>query len=66
MFGRSRGRTWGRGPLAAREEPELFQLQVVIEAGDPGCERHPQLGSNEACEYPLGLSPFPARLRRHR
>ncbi|NXR40953.1 HEXB hexosaminidase, partial [Zosterops hypoxanthus] len=48
MFGRSRGRTWGRGLLAAREEPELFQLQVVIEAGDPGCERHPQLGSNEA------------------
>ncbi|XP_039947218.1 beta-hexosaminidase subunit beta isoform X1 [Hirundo rustica] len=48
MFGHSRRRTWGRRPLAARAEPELFQLQVVIEAGDPGCDRHPHLASNEA------------------
>ncbi|NWS09141.1 HEXB hexosaminidase, partial [Motacilla alba] len=48
MFGHSRRRTWGRGPLAARAEPELFQLQVVIEAGDPGCDRHPHLTSSEA------------------
>uniref|UniRef100_A0A8C3X7D8 Beta-hexosaminidase n=1 Tax=Cyanoderma ruficeps TaxID=181631 RepID=A0A8C3X7D8_9PASS len=48
MFGHSRLRTWGRRPLAARAEPELFELQVVIEAGDPGCDRHPHLGSNEA------------------
>ncbi|NXM51170.1 HEXB hexosaminidase, partial [Gymnorhina tibicen] len=48
MFGHSRRRTWGRRPLAARAEPELFQLQVVIEAGDPGCDRHPQLTSSEA------------------
>ncbi|KAF2978123.1 hypothetical protein EK904_007254 [Melospiza melodia maxima] len=48
IFGHSRRRTWGRWPLAARAEPELFQLQVVIEAGDPGCDRHPQLASSEA------------------
>ncbi|NXE39271.1 HEXB hexosaminidase, partial [Ptilorrhoa leucosticta] len=48
MFGHSRRRTWGRRPLAARAEPELFQLQVVIEAGDPGCDKHPQLTSSEA------------------
>ncbi|NXB23321.1 HEXB hexosaminidase, partial [Rhagologus leucostigma] len=48
MFGHSRRRTRGRRPLAARAEPELFQLQVVIEAGDPGCDRHPQLTSSEA------------------
>ncbi|NWV04279.1 HEXB hexosaminidase, partial [Ptilonorhynchus violaceus] len=48
MFGHSwRGRR-GRGPLAALAEPELSQLQVVIEAGDPGCDRHPDLSSNEA------------------
>ncbi|NXD58062.1 HEXB hexosaminidase, partial [Corvus moneduloides] len=48
MFGHSRRRTRSRRPLAARAEPELFQLQVVIEAGDPGCDRHPQLTSSEA------------------
>ncbi|NWV80971.1 HEXB hexosaminidase, partial [Dasyornis broadbenti] len=48
MFGHSRRRTWGRRPLAARAEPELFQLQVVIEAEDPGCDRHPHLTSSEA------------------
>ncbi|XP_054507736.2 beta-hexosaminidase subunit beta [Agelaius phoeniceus] len=48
IFGHSWRRTWGRRPLAARAEPELFQLQVVIEAGDPGCDRHPQLVSSEA------------------
>ncbi|NXH27263.1 HEXB hexosaminidase, partial [Myiagra hebetior] len=48
MFGHSWRRTWGRRPLAARAEPELFQLQVVIEAGDPGCDRHPHLASSEA------------------
>ncbi|NWY46185.1 HEXB hexosaminidase, partial [Sylvia atricapilla] len=48
MFGHSRWRTWARRPLAARAEPELFQLQVVIEAGDPGCDRHPHLASSEA------------------
>ncbi|NWU25598.1 HEXB hexosaminidase, partial [Dyaphorophyia castanea] len=48
MFGHSRRRTRGRRPLAARAEPEVFQLQVVIEAGDPGCDRHPQLASSEA------------------
>ncbi|XP_039585552.1 beta-hexosaminidase subunit beta [Passer montanus] len=48
MFGLSWRRTWGRRPLAARAEPELFQLQVVIEAGDPGCDRHPQPASSEA------------------
>lgn len=51
MFGHSRRRTWGRRPLAARGEPELFQLQVVIEAGDPGCDGYPHLSSSEACEY---------------
>lgn len=51
MFGHSRRRTWGRRPLAARGEPEMFQLQVVIEAGDPGCDGHPHLTSSEACEY---------------
>ncbi|XP_021387480.2 beta-hexosaminidase subunit beta isoform X1 [Lonchura striata] len=48
MFGHSRWRAWGRGPLAARAEPELLQLQVVIEAGDPGCDGHPRLASSEA------------------
>ncbi|NXQ68967.1 HEXB hexosaminidase, partial [Quiscalus mexicanus] len=48
IFGHSWRRTWGRRPLAARAEPELFQLQVVIEARDPGCDRHPQLASSEA------------------
>ncbi|NWH33265.1 HEXB hexosaminidase, partial [Chloropsis hardwickii] len=48
VFGQSRWRTRGRRPLAARAEPELFQLQVVIEADDPGCDRHPQPTSSEA------------------
>lgn len=65
IFGHSWRRTWGRRPLAARAEPELLQLQVVIEAGDPGCDRHPQLASSEACEYPLA-APLLPRLRQHR
>ncbi|NXC01457.1 HEXB hexosaminidase, partial [Orthonyx spaldingii] len=48
MFGHSRRWARGRRPLAARAEPELLQLQVVIEAADPGCDRHPQLTSSEA------------------
>ncbi|NXE94764.1 HEXB hexosaminidase, partial [Menura novaehollandiae] len=48
MFGNSRRRRRGRRPLAARAEPELSQLQVVIEAEDPGCDRHPLLTSSEA------------------
>ncbi|NWU11074.1 HEXB hexosaminidase, partial [Cephalopterus ornatus] len=48
MFGHSRRRRWGRRPLAARAEPELSELQVVIEAPDPGCESYPHLGSSEA------------------
>ncbi|NWW75449.1 HEXB hexosaminidase, partial [Climacteris rufus] len=48
MFGHSRRRMRSRRPLVARAEPELSQLQVVIEASDPGCDRHPDLTSNEA------------------
>lgn len=50
MFGQSRRRR-GRRPLGARGEPELSQLQVVIESRDPGCHSYPHLASNEACEY---------------
>ncbi|XP_027527283.1 beta-hexosaminidase subunit beta isoform X1 [Neopelma chrysocephalum] len=48
MFGHSRRRRWGRRPLTARGEPELSELQVVIEAPDPGCDSFPHLGSSEA------------------
>uniref|UniRef100_A0A8C5X4K2 Beta-hexosaminidase n=1 Tax=Malurus cyaneus samueli TaxID=2593467 RepID=A0A8C5X4K2_9PASS len=48
MFGHSWRRVRGRKPLAARGEPELFQLQVVIEAEDPGCDTHPHPTSSEA------------------
>ncbi|NXS07436.1 HEXB hexosaminidase, partial [Neodrepanis coruscans] len=48
MFGHSRRRSWSRRPLAARAELELFELQVVTEAPDPGCESYPDLGSSEA------------------
>ncbi|NWS12772.1 HEXB hexosaminidase, partial [Pachyramphus minor] len=48
MFGHSRRRRGGRRPLAARAEPELSELQVVIEAPDPGCDSYPHLGSSEA------------------
>ncbi|KFM07950.1 Beta-hexosaminidase subunit beta, partial [Aptenodytes forsteri] len=47
MFGQSRRRR-GRRPLGARAEPELSQLQVVIESRDPGCHSYPHLASNEA------------------
>ncbi|NWI60276.1 HEXB hexosaminidase, partial [Calyptomena viridis] len=48
MFGHSRGRRWVRRPLAARAGPELSELQVVIEAADPGCDSYPHLASSEA------------------
>uniref|UniRef100_A0A8D0G0U3 Beta-hexosaminidase eukaryotic type N-terminal domain-containing protein n=1 Tax=Strix occidentalis caurina TaxID=311401 RepID=A0A8D0G0U3_STROC len=51
MFGQSGRRKWGRRPLGARAEPELSQLQVVIESRDPGCHSYPHLASSEACEY---------------
>lgn len=51
MFGQSWRRQWGRRPLGPRAEPELSQLQVVIEARDPGCHSYPHLASSEACEY---------------
>uniref|UniRef100_A0A8B9MPB5 Beta-hexosaminidase n=1 Tax=Accipiter nisus TaxID=211598 RepID=A0A8B9MPB5_9AVES len=48
MFGQSRRRTRGRRPLGGRAEPELSQLQVVIESRDPGCQSYPHLASSEA------------------
>ncbi|NXU95517.1 HEXB hexosaminidase, partial [Xiphorhynchus elegans] len=48
MFGHSRRRRWGRRPLGAPALPELSELQVVIEAADPGCDSYPHLGSSEA------------------
>ncbi|NXW52193.1 HEXB hexosaminidase, partial [Nyctiprogne leucopyga] len=48
MFGQSGRRRRGRRPLGARAEPELSQLQVVIEAPDPGCHSYPHLASSEA------------------
>ncbi|XP_075596898.1 beta-hexosaminidase subunit beta [Balearica regulorum gibbericeps] len=48
MFGQSRQRKRGRRPLGARAEPQLLQLQVVIESRDPGCYSYPQLASSEA------------------
>ncbi|XP_071436920.1 beta-hexosaminidase subunit beta isoform X1 [Pithys albifrons albifrons] len=49
MFGHSRRRRWGRRPLATRAElSELSELQVVIEAPEPGCDSYPHLGSSEA------------------
>ncbi|PKU42669.1 beta-hexosaminidase subunit beta [Limosa lapponica baueri] len=48
MFGQSRGRTWGRGPPGGLGGPELLELQVVIEAPDPGCNSYPHLASSEA------------------
>lgn len=51
MFGQSPRRKRGRRPPAARAEPELSQLQVVIESRDSGCHSYPHLASSEACEY---------------
>ncbi|KFO92138.1 Beta-hexosaminidase subunit beta, partial [Buceros rhinoceros silvestris] len=48
MFGQSSWRKRGRRPLGARAEPELLELQVVLEAPDPGCHSYPQLTSSEA------------------
>lgn len=66
MFGQSGRRRRGRRPLGARAGPELSQLQVVIEASDPGCHSYPHLASSEACEYraavPAFLSPFAYRV----
>lgn len=58
MFGQSRRRKRGRRPLGGRAEPELSQLQVVIESRDPGCQSYPHLASSEACEY--GAQPLTA------
>ncbi|NXV77618.1 HEXB hexosaminidase, partial [Atlantisia rogersi] len=54
MFGQSHRRKPSRRPLGDRAEPELLQLQVVIESGDPGCHRYPHLESSEA--YHLTVS----------
>ncbi|NXU49997.1 HEXB hexosaminidase, partial [Turnix velox] len=48
IFGQSRQWPWRRGPLIGRGNPELLQLQVVIEAPDPGCHGYPHLASSEA------------------
>ncbi|XP_054253406.1 beta-hexosaminidase subunit beta [Indicator indicator] len=48
MFGHSDRRKHGHRPLGARAEPELLQLQVVVESLDPGCQGYPHLGSSEA------------------
>ncbi|XP_030326367.1 beta-hexosaminidase subunit beta isoform X2 [Strigops habroptila] len=48
MFGQSRWRKRSRGPLGGRAEPELLQLQVVIESQHSGCHSYPHLGSSEA------------------
>ncbi|NXF41423.1 HEXB hexosaminidase, partial [Nyctibius bracteatus] len=48
MFGQSRRRQRGRRPPGARAEPEVSQLQVVIESRDPGCHSYPHLASSEA------------------
>ncbi|NXL35719.1 HEXB hexosaminidase, partial [Glaucidium brasilianum] len=48
MFGQSGRRKRGRRPLGTRAEPELLQLQVVIESRDPGCHSYPHLASSEA------------------
>ncbi|NWT42097.1 HEXB hexosaminidase, partial [Chroicocephalus maculipennis] len=48
IFGQSPRWTRSRGPPGGRGEPELSQLQVVIEAPDPGCHSYPHLASSEA------------------
>ncbi|NXT17610.1 HEXB hexosaminidase, partial [Syrrhaptes paradoxus] len=48
MFGQSRRRQRGRRPQGRRGEPELSQLEVVIESREPACHSHPRLGSSEA------------------
>ncbi|XP_069737240.1 beta-hexosaminidase subunit beta [Phaenicophaeus curvirostris] len=50
-YGYMFGRSWpprSPRPLGARAEPELLELQVVIESADPGCQSFPHLGSSEA------------------
>lgn len=69
MFGQSRWRKRGRRPLGARAEPELLELQVVLESPDPGCHSYPHLTASEACEYrpqPGPASALLPRLTRHR
>ncbi|NXY89431.1 HEXB hexosaminidase, partial [Alcedo cyanopectus] len=48
IFGQYPRRQRGYRPLGGRAEPELSQLQVVIESEDPGCYSYPHLASSEA------------------